>query len=457
MLAAPLWIFAKAANFLLGFGQPYAPNYSYATSGILVPPTYVPVFFSQTVFVPSYVTPAYYPPGFVGVRRFGPGAYNMGPSVAYISRVTRINQAMINQTIHNNSLHINKIHNVVPPERVMRRDAYIQRTLPPNLMHGRPLPPPHPMADLRMARANLNRPNYLPAPKGLPPIKAQIPRVQPAAFTPGQGLPGTALPAGATMALTPHMTQQIHQLPPSQQFVPGRSQPFKTAPGPALTPGQPMAGPGHPGIQTRPGLQPGAPTRPGTGPGVQAQPGGAPSGRPAAGTFMPPGATRPSAGPQPQGLRRVTPDQRRQQDLEHQRLQRGPGSGQPQPQPRDQERVRQQQQQLQQRQQQERQRQMQMQQQDHQRQQQLQQQQKMQQQRQHQQIQERQHQMQMQQQRQQQIQHQQRQQQESQRQQQLRQQQIQQQRQPQIQPQRPQPQRQPRPQTEPEKKKREQQ
>ena len=119
-LASPLWIFAQAASFLLGFGQPYTPAYSYVNSGILVPPTYVPVFYDQTVFISRYVTPAYYPPNFAGVRRFGSGAYNMGPSVGYLSRVTRINQTVINQNIHNNSIHINRIHNVMPPERVIR-------------------------------------------------------------------------------------------------------------------------------------------------------------------------------------------------------------------------------------------------------------------------------------------------------------------------------------------------
>lgn len=104
-LTSPLWIFAKAAQFLLGFGQPYTPAYSYMTSGILVPPAYVPVFYSRTVFIPAYAIPTYYPPAFFGGRRFGPGYYSMGPSAAYISRVTRLNRAVINQTITRNSQH----------------------------------------------------------------------------------------------------------------------------------------------------------------------------------------------------------------------------------------------------------------------------------------------------------------------------------------------------------------
>ena len=98
-LSSPLWIFVKAAQLLLGFGQPYSQNYSYMNSGYLMPPTYVPVFYPQTVYYPAYATPTYYPQAFFGGRRFGPGYYNMGPSGPYLSRVTGRNQADINQYI----------------------------------------------------------------------------------------------------------------------------------------------------------------------------------------------------------------------------------------------------------------------------------------------------------------------------------------------------------------------
>ena len=114
-LASPLWIFARAAQFLLGFGQPYAPNYSYMNSGILVPPSYVPVFFPQTQYYQNYAQPNYYPPAFYGGQGYGPGYYNQGPGPVYISRVTNINQTIINKTIVNNSNNIARIHNVVPP------------------------------------------------------------------------------------------------------------------------------------------------------------------------------------------------------------------------------------------------------------------------------------------------------------------------------------------------------
>ena len=37
--------------------------------------------------------------------------------------------------------------------------------MPPALVHGQPLPAPHPINNMRMAQANLNRPNFLPPPR----------------------------------------------------------------------------------------------------------------------------------------------------------------------------------------------------------------------------------------------------------------------------------------------------
>ena len=72
-LSSPLWIFARAAQFLLGFGQPYNSNYSYMNSGYLVPPDYVPVFYDQTQYYPSYASPTYYPAGYFRRSAIRPG------------------------------------------------------------------------------------------------------------------------------------------------------------------------------------------------------------------------------------------------------------------------------------------------------------------------------------------------------------------------------------------------
>ena len=208
-------------------------------SGYLVPPTYVPVFYSRTVFIPAYATPTYYPPAFFGGRRFGAGYYNMGPSGRYLSRVTNINQTIINQTIIKNTNNFHRIHNVVPPSEVVSRHGYIRQIIPPALAQGQRLPPPRLAPNAKVAQVNLNRPNFVPTPKNVPKITATIPRVQPAALQPGQGLPGTALPGKATMPLTPQMTQQIQKLPRSNGSNRGKPQPFKPATATQPGPGQP--------------------------------------------------------------------------------------------------------------------------------------------------------------------------------------------------------------------------
>jgi hypothetical protein len=378
-MTSPLWIFAKVAEFLLGLGQPYTPAYSYMTTGILVPPAYVPVFYPQTVIVRNYYAPAYYPAGFMGARRFGFAAYNWGPPAGYVTRFGRYNSTVFNRTINYNSVNITRIHNVVPSAAVLNRHGYVRQIIPPALAQGRPLPRSRPIQDVRMAQANLYKPNILPPPRQVPRINAQFARLQPAAVTPGHGLPGTALPSRALMPMTPNMERQIQGLPPQQRFTPAPSY----RPAAATQPGQPQ-----PGFQPRPGqaqpgippqmgrVQPGAPARPG-----QVQPGGPPpagrfqpapqtqrgGGRP--GEFQPgmarpgaappgppitPRAVQPGTAPVSPSSRGVTPEPRRQQGLEQQRLPYS-GPGRPQPQPAQPERLRQQQLQQQQRQLQERQ------------------------------------------------------------------------------------------------------
>lgn len=251
LITAPFYIFAQAASFLLGLGQAFTPSYSYVNMGVLAPPAYVPVFFPQTMLVANYMTPTYYP----GVAFIGPGAtaftaFNAGPPVAYVSRVTNISQTVINQNITNNTVNINNINNVVAPTNVLNQNTAIKNITPPNLVHGKPLPPPAPAKNAQLAAANLGKPDVVKAPKDIPPIKGDIPKapkVPPSAI---KGTPGTGLPAKATQPLTQKMAQQIEKLPPGQKIVPEK--PLKP----------PVAGvkPPAPGEKPAvPGLKPAAP------------------------------------------------------------------------------------------------------------------------------------------------------------------------------------------------------
>ncbi len=315
LLTEPFWIFARAASFLLGFGQPYSPAYSYGGCGCLAPVSYVPVFYRQTVFCPTYLAPTYYPATYFGGAA-PVMAYGYGPPVRYISRVTNINQVVINKTINYNTVNITRINNVVAPTTVLNRNIGIRHIQPPALTQGQPLPRARQVTNVNLARANLGKPNVLAAPRDVPPLRAQIPKAPPLAAQPVHGgVPGAALPTRATMQLTPQQQQQVQKLPPNQRLTPvaptlkgrpggmppaGVAQPAQPAvPG---KPGQVQPGaPGHPGA-FQPGapaphgtVAPGAPGKPGmVQPGVK--PGQVPPGAPAHPGVVPPG-TRPGAVP----------------------------------------------------------------------------------------------------------------------------------------------------------------
>jgi hypothetical protein len=325
LLTEPFWIFARAASFLLGLGQPYSPQYSYGGCGCLAPPTYVPTFFPQTIIVPTYMTPTYYPAAFLGGAVVG--AYAWGPSTAYVSRVTHINTTVINNTIINNSRNFTRIHNVRPPQNIYDRNRHLRDIMPPDLARGNRLPPPHPVSDIRTAQANLGKPNIVRAPQGIQPIRHEIPRVTPVAHQPGAGIPGAGLPTRATQKLTPGMDQRIKQLPPDKQIRPVKPTSIKEGisrggaqPGVTGRPGQVQPGvtgrPGvQPGVTGRPGVQPGVTGKPGVQPGVTGRPGVQPgvtgkpqvqpgvTGRPG----VQPGVTGRPAQPQPQPQVRPQP------------------------------------------------------------------------------------------------------------------------------------------------------
>ncbi len=253
LLTPPFWIFARAVSFLLGFGQPYTPAYSYISQPVLAPPSYVPVFYRQTMIVPIYYTPAYYAPAVYGGRAPSSGAYSWGPPVEYISRVTNINRNIINNNITNNTTNITRIYNVVPPQQLVDRNAYIRQIVPPALLQGQPLPPAKPAANVRLAQANLGKPNILSAPQGVPQLTAQFSRVQPHPVAPGQGVPGAGLPSKALMPLTPQMQQQVQKLPPKQQIVPIKPLPIKAVAAEPAVPAKPPV-PAEPAVKAKPAI-----------------------------------------------------------------------------------------------------------------------------------------------------------------------------------------------------------
>jgi hypothetical protein len=228
-LTSPFWIFVKAASFLLGLGQPYAPAYSYAYSGVLVPQPYVQVFYPQTVIVRRYYTPAYYPPAYFRGHHQGFYAYNWGPPASYFYRRGRVNQAAFDRALHHNSLHISRIHSVVPPNRVLNRQAYLRQIMPPALAQGQRLPSPRRVTNYRAAQASLYKPNVVRAPRQVPPVKAPIPKLTHAAgFQRGHKMPSAHQVSPRQTAPGTPATPRTHGI----HATPGRVPAGKFRPGP---------------------------------------------------------------------------------------------------------------------------------------------------------------------------------------------------------------------------------
>jgi hypothetical protein len=118
-LTAPLWLFAEAARFLLGFGQPFAPSYSYYDCNCLVPVAVVPTFFARTALIPGYYAPTFAPRAF----------YAFGPSFAQVAKVTNINVVQINNYVKN--VNIINVNNAVPPQAVLQKHPWVRQVVPP--------------------------------------------------------------------------------------------------------------------------------------------------------------------------------------------------------------------------------------------------------------------------------------------------------------------------------------
>jgi len=269
LLTSPFWIFAQAASFLLGLGQPYTPAYSYLNQPCLVPVEYVPVFFGQTVFCPGYYAPSYYPPGYFA-RGFV-GAYSYGPPASFVTRHANINPGAFNRAINYNTANITRFHNVTAPPGVLSGNPALRNIQPQALTEGRPLPRTREISNINLARANLYKPNMMAAPGNVRPLTARIPKASLEAGRPVRGgIPGTALPARSLLKLTPEQQAAIGKVPATQ-----RIQPVTPPLRPAVT-----GRPGTPAGAFRPEASPGF--RPQERPGVtpQERPGGTPAARP---------------------------------------------------------------------------------------------------------------------------------------------------------------------------------
>ena len=203
LLAAPLWIFARASQFLLGFGQPYAPVYSYYnTFNSLAPFNYVPIVYGGTFPLTDFYYPDYAPMAFFG----------FGPPFPFVSRVSHVDIGQIHNFV--NSHNFTMMRNVLPSGAVLAQHPFLRGAMPAAVLEGRSFPLTR-VQDAVRAEHALNRPGVLGPPSGLPVISQAIPRFTPTVSTGAfrreglGGIKGMTLPRQAERPLTPFMRQQI--------------------------------------------------------------------------------------------------------------------------------------------------------------------------------------------------------------------------------------------------------
>ncbi len=209
LLAAPLWIFARAGQFLLGFGQPYAPAFSYYnTPNCLAPFSYAPIVYGGTFPLTDFYYPGYAPLAFFG----------FGPPFPFVSRVSRIDIVQINNFI--NSHNFTVMNNVLPSGAVLGQFPFLRGAIPAAVLEGGSFSITR-VQDAARAEHSLNRPGVLGPPSGLPVISQAIPKFTPTRSTGAVGpeglggMKGMTLPRQAERPLTPFMRQQISAASPA--------------------------------------------------------------------------------------------------------------------------------------------------------------------------------------------------------------------------------------------------
>ncbi len=171
LITAPFWIFARVAGFLLGFGQPYAPGYSYYNCGCLAPFGTIPSIYPRTSFLDNYYYPGYAPYAY----------YAYGPSYPFISRVCNVPIVRINNYVRRRK--IRDIRQAIPPRYVLERRPFLRRALPQGLREGRDFRVSR-VRDVSRAQQRLVRPNVIRPPRDLPEVP-RIGRARPERLRPG--------------------------------------------------------------------------------------------------------------------------------------------------------------------------------------------------------------------------------------------------------------------------------
>jgi hypothetical protein len=159
LIPPPAWTYVPGPSFLPGFGEPYAPGYSYGGCGCLAPP-FFPLF-AATALLDSFFFNPFFP---FGVFGFGPG-------FPYAANITNININHFNDFAHHH--HPGDFHNGVPPSHITDHNHGLKQTVPSALAQGGRLPGLQRVSDTGMGKAGLAKP-YAANPKNAPSFSNQF-------------------------------------------------------------------------------------------------------------------------------------------------------------------------------------------------------------------------------------------------------------------------------------------
>jgi Family of unknown function (DUF6600) len=223
------WIFTRAADFLLGWGQPYSSAYSYAGAGLLAGPQYIPVIYERTVYVTNYVSPGYAANAY----------YNWGPPLTYIAKLTPLKN--IETDLYYKNLRLAHLRNVMPPPSLRQRHPAWREIFPmagpARQGHLRAVP------NFNMVSGRLNYPDAIPAPTSLnphnpaarsssplggkPPISGKPPVIDNRGLANLPSGPGQLNKPAAPTPTSPGQPvgQQLTVAPPHQPYQPRRESP----------------------------------------------------------------------------------------------------------------------------------------------------------------------------------------------------------------------------------------
>lgn len=201
LIIAPFWVFVRAGHFLLGFGQPFLPVYTYYGCGCLAPPVYAAVCYQRTALITNYFVHPFFPQA----------VFVFGPPFPYVARVSGINLLVLNNFV--NRVNLVSLTNAVPTAVILSRQVALKHIVPAPLAQGQPLPRLQAVENVTLVKANLGRPDVAPLPKEAPSLTAKIPKATQVAPPARRGTAGLGLPGKAVHPVTPRMQQEIKKLP----------------------------------------------------------------------------------------------------------------------------------------------------------------------------------------------------------------------------------------------------